>query len=371
MNRLAIAYTWSIVIHIFCTTYSYIINKILALSPIILTPLAPHINLPKFKYTTKIRHITTYTYKYTYTHSHTITHHKTLEKIVQTHATYTTSHKPTLPILPQKHILIIFLTLSLTLPSHHVPTTYKSTLNPHQTNHNNYTTPPHQYPHRPYNIQHSTTTITFKLQDNHKSPITSPHYKHTHDTQHLTQHILQTNPPLIPPIQPTIHISTFLYLTHTHLKIPKIKIIKYYIWNSMTLLILSGDIETNPGPLLHILQDLPTDLIQRQKQYPIHNTLTFKHQYAQEPPPTYILINNLNNIGSFYYITHIHLKTPKRKFIQYHTWNNTTLILLCEDIHPNPGPMPDLLNTHPNDHKRRQKHISYRVQSNSNPNTNT
>ena len=47
-----------------------------------------------------------------------------------------------------------------------------------------------------------------------------------------------------------------------------------------------------------------------------YDTIIYTQQkITQKPPPTYILINNLNNIGSFYYITHIHLKTPKIKII--------------------------------------------------------
>ena len=128
------------------------------------------------------------------------------------------------------------------------PTIYKITTPLYQTSHNTYITLTHHKPYIPHTIPNPHPTITLKHQDNYKAIITSPHHTYAHDPQHITQHIIQTKPTPSPPIHPTIHISNFLYLTHTHSKTPKGKLIKYYIWINTILLIISGDIETNPAP---------------------------------------------------------------------------------------------------------------------------
>ena len=136
------------------------------------------------------------------------------------------------------------------------------------------------------NIIHHIVHTHHKATHPHTHPLTTtlkttfPHYNHAQDLQQPTQHTPQPNPPPIPPIQPTIHISNILYITHTHLKTPKAKLIKYYIWNNTTLITLSGDIETNPGPLTNILTHLPLEYQKRQKQYFIPNTLELKPQYT-------------------------------------------------------------------------------------------
>ena len=114
----------------------------------------------------------------------------------------------------------------------------------------------------------------------------------------------QTNPSTLhmSPIQTTLHISNILYITHIHLQTLKDKFVQCYIRDNTTLTILSGDIETNPGPhssSLHI---------------------------------------NLNNI-------HIH----------HYTWNNATLILLIGDIETHPGPLTQILNNLPMEYTQRQQ----------------
>ena len=45
-------------------------------------------------------------------------------------------------------------------------------------------------------------------------------------------------------------------------------------------MLLSGDIQTNPGPSPHILKNLPKEYTQRQQQHFTHNSITLKVQYA-------------------------------------------------------------------------------------------
>ena len=47
------------------------------------------------------------------------------------------------------------------------------------------------------------------------------------------------------------------------------------------------------------------------------------------------------------------------------------LLLLGGDIKTNPGPIPNILETHPSTHKKNVKYTSYHAQSNYNPNINT
>ena len=123
-------------------------------------------------------------------------------------------------------------------------------------------------------------------QPNHKSPITSPYHTYPENEYHINTHnpspittITQLTTS-IPPINTTSHIGYIKYITHIHLKTPKNKNIHYYIWNNSIIILLGGDIHTNPGPSPHILENLPIEYTQRQKQYFIHNTTTLKSQYA-------------------------------------------------------------------------------------------
>ena len=52
--------------------------------------------------------------------------------------------------------------------------------------------------------------------------------------------------------------------------------------------------------------------------------------------------------------THTHYNTPTLNITTNSHNPRCLLLLLCGDIHPNPGPMPHLLQKHPTAHKRRQ-----------------
>ena len=163
---------------------------------------------------------------------------------------------------------------------------------------------PLEFPQRPLLTTHQ----------NHKSTITSRyHTTHVHiplhTTPHVHNHLILTKPiPHIPPIPSVTFISHILYITHTHLAHPKKHHLIYYMWNHSKIILLSGDIQPNPGPSPFMLNFLPTDT------------------------------------------TH----TPKFNFTSHPLFPPHLCLLQCGDIHPNPGPMPDILHTHPTAHKRRQ-----------------
>lgn len=153
----------------------------------------------------------------------------------------------------------------------------------------------HQHPHylismRPlyhYNPTQSTNNNTTSKPHNTLTP-QSPHHFHIPQPQQHIRHIKkipftilgqQTTPTI--PINTITYIGYIRYNTHLHLKTPKIKLLQHYTWDNTTLITLSGDIESNPGPpLTHILKNLPREYTQRQKQYFIPNTLTLKSQYT-------------------------------------------------------------------------------------------
>ena len=216
---------------------------------------------------------------YRHTYPHNIRKH-------QPHKTQTSQHPQTTRHLNK--LIAISLTLTLWLSLHYINTQIP------QLSHN-INAPQNQAQDIKSQCIPITNIIHHIVHTHHKAthpnthPLnaalktTLPQYNHAQDLQHPTQHMPQSNPPLIPPIQPTIHISTILYITHTHLKTPKTKLIKYYTWNNTTFITLSGDIETNPGPLTNILTHLPLEYKQRQKQYFIPNTLELKPQYICTP----------------------------------------------------------------------------------------
>ena len=141
--------------------------------------------------------------------------------------------------------------------------------------HNTQLTTPPQTPHKTYQYQ------LHPQQQNHKSSITSIYPNVPHTTPHPIQHKShQTYTPIIPHIQTITFLGHFYYITHTHLKCPKYKLIQHYIWNNSKIILLSGDIESNPGPLSHIIKNLPQEYAQRQKLYFEPNTLTLKPHYA-------------------------------------------------------------------------------------------
>ena len=175
-----------------------------------------------------------------------------------------------------------------------------------------------------YNSTHShhtpttTTYPTHIIYNNHTTSTTSTYHNPTNS--HVINQTTTINPPptLIPHINITTYIGYITYVTHTHLKKPKTKITYYYTWNNSIIILLGGDMHINPGPLSHTPHNLPIKFIQRHLPHQPYHKST--------------------------------ITSPQ----QYYIWNNTTLITLSGDIESNPGPMPDLLNTHPTDHKRRQ-----------------
>ena len=68
---------------------------------------------------------------------------------------------------------------------------------------------------------------------------------------------------------------------------------------------------------------------------PLHNLLPPRTSRPPSPP-------------------HTHNTPPPLPLTTNHHNPLHLLLLLCGDIHPNPGPMPNLIHTHPSTHKRRQ-----------------
>ena len=215
-------------------------------------------------------------------------------------------------------------------------------------------------------------------------------------------------PNLIPTttlINTTNFMGHIYYITHIQYKTPKIKTIKYYTWNNSALILQHGDVEPNPGPILKTLKNPPQSHTQKHNQSFTLYTLTLQLQYEhlEKTPKPYInpYTPNSRNLSltpfatkllftnhtlthpkqSSYtsytpkHIPNMHkpsnLLTPHKNHtknitpllnqkpqsniaIKHHT-QQLLLILQCGDIHPNPGPMPDLLKTHPTDHKKRQQ----------------
>ena len=114
-----------------------------------------------------------------------------------------------------------------------------------------------------------------------KSPTIPLSHTHTYPALTTTHHITIDNPPPINIIIINItNIGTICHITHIHQKTPKTKLAHYYTWNNTKNLLLSGDIQPNPGPLSYITRNLPHEFIQRQKQYFIHNTTSLQPRYA-------------------------------------------------------------------------------------------
>ena len=170
---------------------------------------------------------------------------------------YPQSHAPTNIKIYHTYNTLVVLTIIIIYTHTHTLTSYKS----------------------PIPTPHHRSTQTY----NHKSTITSTHQDHTHShnthdpPKYQAQHKIYT--PMLPIITTSL-IGHIQHITHLHLKTPKTINIHYYSWNNSTLIILSGDVKPNPGPLAHILDNLPREFTQRQKQYFIPNTITLKHQYT-------------------------------------------------------------------------------------------
>ena len=72
---------------------------------------------------------------------------------------------------------------------------------------------------------------------------------------------------------------------------------------------------------------------------------------------------NLFNTTKFIITKYLKINKQKPKIIilkGYYFINKLTL-LLCGDIEPNPGPMPNILQTHPATHRKEPKHISFQT----------
>ena len=300
-----IPYTWSLVTYHVCFLFYIYINKHGApttsfpttyISPLLISLIWIHF-LTLHLYITPPHTLQSYYIPHTSPHN-SLTHflhtHHPLSHMY-THllpfSTITLPHTNSPKTCTQQHTYPPTITLTLITILLITQTSYNTS-----PTHNPQLQPSHQNSHKTYPCQLPT-------QQPHKSSITSPYHNYTLQTLHPTQHIpQQSHTPNIPHIQTITHIGHFYYITHAQLHSPKYKQIHYYTWNNATLILLSGDIEKQPGPLTQLTQQL---------------------------------------------------------------------LLQCGDIHPNPGPMPDLLNTHPLTTKDIKRHTSYRVQSNSNQNTNT
>jgi hypothetical protein len=79
------------------------------------------------------------------------------------------------------------------------------------------------------------------------------------------------------------------------------------------------------------------------------------HIFINKPSIPSTIIHNIIYIGQINYTTHLHLKTPKTKNTKYYTWNNSKIILLGGDIHPNPGPSSQILKNLPREFKQWQQ----------------
>ena len=179
--------------------------------------------------------------------------------------------------------------------------------------------------------------ITAYTHSHHKASTTSPYYNpnNMHNTISTISTISLTHSetPNIP-ITTITYIGNFQHITQTNLKKPKSKVIKYYTWNNSIIILLGGDIQTNPGPPLYILHNLP------KLHYYTHSKNIYEQhiplKYLTLSPPLTILITHISTIR---YTTHTYLKHPKTKVIHYYMWNNSIIILLGGDIHTNPGPL--------------------------------
>jgi exonuclease III len=151
---------------------------------------------------------------------------------------------------------------------------------------------------------HNNTKPTTHIHITHQLHNISPTYPYSHsDTTNAHNNMPHTtaNPSPIPNI--IIHHITYMgqisHITHLHLRTPKAKTTKYYTWNNSKIILLSGDIQPNPGPLSNITQHLPLEYQQRQKQYFTPNTTSLKPRYTHleslfTPHLTHGIQNSLN-----------------------------------------------------------------------------
>ena len=130
--------------------------------------------------------------------------------------------------------------------------------------------PQHNTCYQPYKKKtpYHTLSIPYTIHQPKYGTSTTTTYttrNHTYNT-YINQHITKNNPtPPTPLINNITHINNFHYITHTHQKSPKIKIIQYNSWNNSAFLLI--DIQLNLGPTSSILENLPQEYTQRQNQY--------------------------------------------------------------------------------------------------------
>lgn len=181
-------------------------------------------------------------------------------------------HNSTIIPPPQQHPRkLTTLSLTLLILVGHMPTTiqanppHKNILTLHKktniiTPQKGPSTPTHQHPLYVHNIHTRTLTNT------HTTPPPPPH-------QSRIQHPKPTH------IHRNITFITFYIIKHIHHKHTTIHKITTHIVDLQPLILLSGDVHPNLGPLKHILNNLPKDFTKIQRQYFITHTLKLKPHY--------------------------------------------------------------------------------------------
>ena len=264
--------------------------------------------------------------------AHTTDQQEDIHITVQAHTPHT---NPTMT-RPLKELIIICVTLiiGLSLIPHQPQLPHPQHIFPHNNQTQKIT--PYSDPLSPRRIHPFTNTSQdMTPQSDPLTPII-PHMSHTHNKvtpTHAHNHILNITSPLHPnlPYNTTITIPTHNYnLNYTH-----------QIHNT-----------TIPITYTHINHQHPYNTNTSHTHYHPYNHQQKTHNYPL------IFINALSYIGHIYYITHTHKQKPKIKPIKYYTWNNSTLISLHGDIHPNPGPMSitHITKNFPQDFTQRQRH---------------
>jgi hypothetical protein len=102
--------------------------------------------------------------------------------------------------------------------------------------------------------QHKPTTTSQQIHityNNHKASTTSTCHSPTNTHNSLLITPISQLTTSTPHINITTHIGCITYVTHTHLKTLKTKTIHYYTWNNSTIILLGGDIHTNPPSPTH------------------------------------------------------------------------------------------------------------------------
>ena len=150
-------------------------------------------------------------------------------------------------------------------------------------------------------------------------------------------------------------LSTFHLLAPTHPLLSHTIFFGTFNYNTCKQNIFTYNLKTKHNlPHKH---HFPTYFYQTSYQHPHHHRILTPLPH-QLPPITLLIEDIQTNLGPSIPI----LNFPPNDPIHYPQINHTyprqfqpqLLLLQCGDIHPNPGPMPDILKTHPTTHKRRQ-----------------